>query len=90
MARKKLSELTPIEKSDRILKGSTWEEAEEAGVEIFARCLSVHVYVREEKAEDYLEHILKRICERAYEWKNENAGDLAMTRVGLKIQKGNL
>lgn len=44
MIRKKLSDMTPIERVDQRMKGMSWEEAEDVGVEILARCLSLHVH----------------------------------------------
>lgn len=69
--KKKKSEMTPVELVDRALKGRTWEEAEEAGVEILARCMALHVYAREDG--DYYNQIAERICRRADQWAKENA-----------------
>lgn len=70
--RKKKSEMTPVELVDRALKGRTWEEAEEAGVEILARCMALHVYARED-GDKYFKQIAERICRRADQWAKENA-----------------
>ena len=43
MARKKLSEMTPYERVDSRMKGMSWEEAEDVGVEILAKCLALHI-----------------------------------------------
>lgn len=71
--RKKRSEMTPKERMDFILKDSTWEEAEEVGIEILARCCALHVYARKE--EDYILNLsmklTERICRRADEWAHE-------------------
>lgn len=82
MARKKLSEMTPIERVDRALNGTTWDEAEQAGIEILARCFALHIYARKEGAE-YMNDIMKRICERGDEWAHEpgNTGRLAFAAV---------
>ena len=45
MARKKMSELTPIERVDRVMKGVSWEDAENVGIEILARCISFNFFV---------------------------------------------
>jgi hypothetical protein len=36
MSRKKLSDMTPIERVEQRMKGMSWEEAEDVGVEILA------------------------------------------------------
>lgn len=86
MSRKKLSDMTPIERVDQRMKGMSWEEAEDVGVEILARCLSFHVHVRKD-GEKYIDHLLKRVFERATEWTEEHIYTLAMARVGLKLEK---
>ena len=70
MPRKKLSEMTPIERVDQRMKGMTWEEAEDVGVEILARCLALHMYARKDGV-DWFDKTSKRIIERAQEWKDE-------------------
>lgn len=82
MNRKKLSDMTPIERVDRRMKGMTWEEAEDVGVEILARCLSLHVHVRKD-GEEYIDLLLKRLLERATEWTKEHSFELAAANVGL-------
>lgn len=86
MSRKKLSDMTPIERVDQRMKGMTWEEAEDVGVEILARCLSFHVHVRDE-GEEYIDHLLKRVLERAMEWMKEHSLELAMARAGLQFKQ---
>lgn len=88
--RKKRAELNPRELSDRMLKGRTWDEAEETGIEILARCSALHIYARKEGYE-YMEHLMRRICERGDEWAHEpgNPMVLALASVGHKReQKG--
>ncbi len=85
MSRKKLSDMTPIERVDQRMKGMSWEEAEDVGVEILARCLSFHVHVRED-GEEYIDNLLKRIFGRAIKWTEEHSYTLAMARVGLKLK----
>lgn len=72
--RKKRSEMTPKERMEYIMTGSTWEEAEEVGIEILARCSALHVYARKED-EDYILNlsmkVTERICRRADEWAHE-------------------
>jgi hypothetical protein len=43
MARKKKSEMSPKERMEYILDGATWDDAEETGIEILARCMALHV-----------------------------------------------
>lgn len=87
MSRKKLSDMTPIERVDQRMKGMSWEEAEDVGVEILARCLSLHVHVRKD-GEKYIDNLLKRVLERATEWTKEHSFELAMASVGLKLKQG--
>jgi len=61
--RKKLSEMTPMERVDRSMKGMTWDEAEEVGIEILARCLINHIYVKGD-GEAAAELLPKRVSER--------------------------
>ena len=86
MPRKKLSEMTPIERIDRALKGVTWEGAEEAGIEILARCVAFHCFVKDD-GEEYYKRVALRIAERSAEWAEENATYLAIAKVGNKIKK---
>lgn len=68
--RKKRADLTPRELPDRMLKGRTWDEAEETGIEILARCTALHIYARKEGAE-YMRHLMERICKRSDEWAHQ-------------------
>lgn len=86
MSRKKLSDMTPIERVDQRMKGMSWEEAEDVGVEILARCISLHVHVHKD-GEKYIDHLLKRVLERATEWTKEHSFELAMASVGLKLKQ---
>lgn len=85
--RKKKSEMTPIELVDQALKGRTWEEAEEAGVEILARCIALHIYAR--KADiTYLNELMERLIKRADAWAHEgnNASVLAMAACAANLK----
>lgn len=84
MARKKLSEMTPIERVEERMKGMTWEEAEDVGVEILARCLASHVHIHKD-GEEYLDKIMKRVCTRCVEWSQDNAHVLAAASAGLRL-----
>lgn len=87
--RKKLSEMTPYERVDSRMDGMTWEEAEEVGIEIVARCMALHAYARED-GEEYFRSVMKRICTRADDWAHgEGTHILACARVGERIGKGN-
>lgn len=85
--RKKVSEMTPVEKVDRALKDATWEEAEDAGVEVLARCLALHVYALKE-GEEYFKTLMERIVTRGDEWAHEGNHPLvlAMASAGLKFK----
>jgi len=78
MAKKKLCDMAPYERVASRMKGLTWDEAEDVGVEILARVLAFHTYVRNED-EAYFEGLMRRICERADGWaKDEGTFALAM------------
>ena len=89
MPRKKLSEMTPLERADKILGGRTWEEAEEVGVEILARCMALHVYARKD-GKTFFKDIMHRIAVRGDEWAHEGNHPtlLAFAAVGYKYEKG--
>ena len=70
MGRKKMCDMSPVERVNMAMKGLTWDEAEEAGVEILARCLALHVYARKDGV-DWVDKTSKRIIKRAQEWKDE-------------------
>lgn len=90
MARKKRSEMTPKERMEYIMTGSTWDDAEEVGIEMLARCCALHVYARKE--EDYILNLsmklTERICRRADEWAHEgnNPFVLACASVGHRME----
>lgn len=86
--RKKLSEMTYVERVDRALKDATWEQAEEAGIEILARCMALHTYARKEGGK-YLLDLTKRICKRADQWAHEgnNPTILAFASMGYEKKK---
>lgn len=83
--RKKLAEMTPIERMNKLMNGLSWEEAEEVGVEILGRCMALHIYVRGEN-EEYITGICRKICDRADEWAHSDYGNfvLAMARSAYK------
>lgn len=86
MAKKKISEMTPIERVEQRMKGMTWEEAEDVGVEILARCLALHTFVRKDGV-DWFEKVTNRIIERMDEWRKDNAFVLACASVANERQK---
>ncbi len=89
--RKKRSEMTPMERVEYIMKESTWEDAEEVGIEILARCSAMHVYARKE--EDYVVDLTmkltERVCKRADEWAHEknNPFVLACASIGHQMEQ---
>ena len=87
MARKKKSDMTLQEHVDSVLKGQTWEYAEEFGIEILARCMAKHAYAMTD-GEEYLLRLTKRICKRADAWAHEGNHPfmLAMISVGQGIK----
>ena len=85
--RKKLSEMTYVERVDRALKDASWDQAEEAGIEILARCMALHTYAREE--DKYLLELSEEICKRADEWAHDgnHPAILAFASMGYKKEK---
>ena len=86
MSRKKLSEMTPIERVDQRMKGMTWEEAEDVGVEILARCMALHTYARKD-GEEFFKNVMERICKRGDEWAKTHTAILAFASLGYKEQQ---
>lgn len=79
--------MTPYERVDSRMKGMSWEEAEDVGVEILARCIALHVFARED-VEEYLPKLFKRIRVRACEWaRTEGSFPLAMAKSAVRHQK---
>lgn len=87
MARKKLSEMTPVERVSSRMKGMTWEEAEDVGVEILAKCVAIHLYAHED-GEEYYKKLMKRILKHCDEWAGKNAVTLALASAGHRLKKG--
>ena len=83
---KKKSNMTPMERLDRIMEGATWEEAEEVGIEILARCFALHAYSRHD-GEKFFDRMLERIAKRGDEWAHENTFVLAMAAIGNRLDK---
>lgn len=87
MARKKRAEMSPMERMDWIMDGATWDDAEEVGIEMLARCMALHVYARKD-GEEYFRDVMKRIMKRADAWAHEsgNPMKLAIAAVGYKLK----
>ena len=85
MSGKKLSDMTPVERIDKVLKDVTWDGAEEAGIEILARCMAFHCYAAND-GEEFYKRIMKNIAERGDVWAKENAATLAMAALGNKLK----
>ena len=86
MSRKKISEMTPIERVDRVMKGASWEDAENVGIEILARCISFN-YVVNKGGKGYMEKLFARLGDRVQTWTDEHATQLAMGRVAKERQE---
>ena len=84
--RKKLAEMTPIERMDKLMKGLSWEETEVVGAEILARCLARHKHVLKDE-DKFMNNILEKICERCNEWSHEHRWELAIASVISKRDK---
>ena len=85
MSGKKLSDMTPVERIDKVLKDVTWDGAEEAGIEILARCVAFHCYVKDD-GEEYYKRIMLSIAERSADWAKEHSTCLALAKVGSKMK----
>ena len=86
MARKKISEMTPIERVDRVMKGASWEDAENVGIEILARCISFNYFVNK-GGKGYMEKLFARLGDRVQTWTDEHATQLAIGRVAKERQE---
>ena len=86
MSRKKISEMTPIERVDRVMKGASWEDAENVGIEILARCISFNYFVNKGGKEN-MEKLFARLGDRVQTWTDEHATQLAMGRVAKERQE---
>ena len=86
MARKKISEMTPIERVERVMKGASWEDAENVGIEILARCISFNFFVNK-GGKEYMEKLFARRGDRVQTWTDEHATQLAMGRVAKELQE---
>lgn len=86
MSRKKISEMTPIERVDRVMKGASWEDAENVGIEILARCISFNYFVNK-GGNEYMEKLFARLGDRVQTWTDDHATQLAMGRVAKERQE---
>ena len=86
MSRKKISEMTPIERVDRVMKGASWEDAENVGIEILARCISFNYFVNK-GGKGYMEKLFARLGDRVQTWTDEHATQLAMGTVAKERQE---
>lgn len=86
---KKRTDMTPMERMEYIMTGATWDDADEVGVEMLARCVALHTYARDD-GEEYFKELMSRICRRADQWVHENNNELrlAIASLGNKL-KGN-
>lgn len=75
--------MTPYERVDSRMKGMSWEEAEDVGVEI----LALHIFARED-VDEYMPKLFKRIVDRSFEWaRTEGSFSLAMAKSAVRHQK---
>lgn len=86
MTRKKLSDMTPMERVDRTMKGASWEDAENVGIEILARCISFNYFVNK-GGKGYMEKLFARLGNRVQTWTDEHATQLAMGTVAKERQE---
>ena len=78
--------MTPRERMNWIMKYSTWDEAEVVGIDILARCLAFHMYVRHD-GDEYFRRIVNEIMTEAYKWAIEHSFELAMARTGSEFKE---
>ena len=83
-----MSEMTPMERMERMMTGLSWTDAEDVGVEVLARCLAYHAYVERVDA-DFFHSLMERVCRRADEWAQTDYGShyLAMASVGRSMKE---
>lgn len=86
MARKKLSEMTPIERVMKRMEGLSWEEAEDVGVEILARCVALHVYAHKD-GKSYFDKLMERLCKRGDEWAHEGNNPRLLAFAAVEHEK---
>lgn len=86
MNRKKMSEMTPMERVDRVMKGASWEDAENVGIEILARCISFNYFVNK-GGKGYMEKLFARLGDRVQTWTDAHATQLAIGRVAKERQE---
>lgn len=84
--RKKLAEMTPIERMNKLMKGLSWEEAEEVGVEILARCAALHFHVHGD-GEEFVIGLGEKIVNETNRWSKEHSWELAIASVMSKRDK---
>lgn len=73
---------TPAERANKIMKGCTWEEAEEIGTYILGKCAQKRIRV--DNDEKFFERINHKICEKGEDWivSENGAFYIAMARFG--------
>lgn len=86
MSRKKLSDMTLMERVERTMKGVSWEDAENVGIEILARCISFNLYVNK-GGEKYMDKLFARLGDRVQTWTVDHATQLAMGRVAKEREE---
>ena len=86
MARKKLCDMTPIERVDRVMKDASREDAENVGIEILARCISFNYFVNK-GGKGYMEKLFARLGDRVQTWTDDHATQLAIGRVAKERQE---
>ena len=72
-----------MERVDQRMKGMTWDETEEVGIEILARCLTHHIFVAGD-GEEFAESLPKRVAKRVREMVEEHRTAFALLRAKEK------
>ena len=78
--------MTPIERMNKLMKGLSWEEAEEVGVEILARTFAFHTYSVKD-GEKFFENLMEKIALRADEWAHSDDGCFVLSMAAAEHKR---
>lgn len=87
MGRKKVADMTPIERVDRVMTGMTNEDAESVAVHILSQLIAKRVCINEDF--DYMDEVYDKIMEGVKNYATEHVTELAISRVFLQKEKEN-
>lgn len=78
--------MTPIERMNKLMKGLSWDEAEEVCREMMARCVAYHVFVCHD-GEEFMHSWTDDIVNRSLEWSKKHSFELAAASVVYNRKK---